>query len=175
MIREDWLQDGQERALIVRPDLGEAYLLFLDKGEYLVETREGGGQDVENGGSTTRNKDDSGSNMSKGALVVDPVAIDSDLSPAAAPDSITNLAQRDVTVDTHPCRLSERRATLSDGSTEITRIYKATDLSGLEIKTESESEGKNGGVRVVTQKLDIRLDVPQTLFDIPAGFKQKGR
>jgi hypothetical protein len=113
--------------------------------------------------------------VSTEALPVDPVTLENDASPGTDPDRLTTLALPDATVDSHPCRVSERRAILSDGTTEITRTYKATDLAGLPIRTESESEGKSGRVRVVTEKLDINVDVPQALFDIPVGFKRKAR
>src|SRR5215467_8595494 len=159
MIREDWVENGEQRALIVRPDVGEAYLLFPDRGEYFVETPE-----VEalpaNGSSASATPAGSGTRVSKQAgsgMLVDPIAIESDLSPAkTTANNITDLTLPDAKVDGHPCRVSERRAINSDGTTEIVRDYRATDLEGLSIKTESESEGKNGRVRVVTERQDIQ-------------------
>jgi len=43
------------------------------------------------------------------------------------------------------------------------------------IRTELESEGKNGSVRVVTEKRDIRIGVPPASFEIPAGFSRINR
>src|SRR5262249_2590777 len=94
MIREDWVEDGEQRALIIRPDVGEAYLLFPDKGEYFVEASEGS-ELAANGSPTTSPQADIGTKASKGPdsnLMVDPVAIESDMSPATATgESTTNL------------------------------------------------------------------------------------
>jgi hypothetical protein len=186
MIREDWVENGEQRALIVRPDLGEAYQLFPDRGEYLVETAGGEGLSAAGspatgspatGNPTSATQASSGTSVSeqgRSDLLVDPIAIESDLSPAATTaNNVTDLAQPDATVDGHPCRVTERRAIMADGTTEITRTFKATDLEGLSIKTESESEGKNGRVRVVTETRDIQRSVPQGAFDVPSGFKRR--
>jgi hypothetical protein len=190
MIREDWVENGEQRALIVRPDVGETYQLFPDRGEYLVETAGGGLSATGNpaagnpatgnpatGNPTSATQVSSGKSVSKqegSDVLVDPIAIESDLSPATTTaDNITDLALPDAKVDGHPCRVTERRAITSDGTTEIIRTYKATDLEGLSIKTESESEGKNGRVRVVTETRDIQRSVPQSAFDVPSGFRRK--
>jgi len=176
MIREDWVENGEQRALIVRPDVGEAFLLFPDRGEYFVETPEGEALPA-NGSSATPTPAGSGTKVSKQAgsgMLVDPIAIESDLSPVkTTANSIIDLTLPDAKVDGHPCRVSERRAINSDGTTEILRDYKATDLEGLSIKTESESEGRNGRVRVVTEKHDIQPGVSQEAFEVPSGLKRK--
>jgi hypothetical protein len=174
MIREDWVENGEQRALIIRPDVGESYLLFPDRGEYVVEKVEGDGRSASASATAQiqAENETGGSKQPDSRLFVDPIAIERDLSPPAT-TSNTNLTLPDAKVDGHSCRVSERRAIISDGTTEITRTYKASDLAGLPIRIESESEGKNGRVRVVTENRDIQLDVPPTLFDIPGGFKRR--
>jgi len=174
MIRQEWTENQEHRALIIRPDLGNAYVLFLDKGEFLVR-----GLGDEPGANSAPTMAQPPSQTAAAAdsepSLVDPVAIESDMSPASAPATLTNVALPDESVDHHPCKVAERRAVLSDGTTEVTRTYRATDLSGMIVRTESESVGKSGRLRVITERLDIQTEVPQTVFEIPAGFRRTSR
>jgi hypothetical protein len=104
--------------------------------------------------------------------MVDPIAIETDMS-TAAPATITDQALPDSTIDSHPCKASQQTAILPDGTTAVTRIYRATDLSGMTIRTESESTGNGKHLRVTTERLDIQTGVLQTVFDLPAGFRKK--
>jgi hypothetical protein len=176
MIREDWAEHGEKRALIVRPDLGESYLLFLDKGEYVVQALDRDTQFFGSGGSRSAHQGDAGSELPAGdssEAPLDPIAIESDLSPSALPGGISNIALPDATIDNHPCKAFERRAVLPSGTTEITRTYKAIDLSGMTIRIESESDGKGGHFRVITERRDIQIGVSPALFDIAAGLRRK--
>jgi hypothetical protein len=176
MIREDWVEQQEHRALIVRPDLGESYLLWLDRGECVVQGLDRSAQLATNNTSAPADKANAGleSTVAGGSTsAVDPVAIEGDVSAAAAPVSSNNLALPDASIDNHPCKVFERRLTLPDGATEVTRTFRATDLSGLAIRTESESNGTLGHLRVVTERREVQANVPQTVFDVPAAFRRK--
>jgi hypothetical protein len=176
MIREDWAEQGEKRALIIRPDLGESYLLFLDKGEYIASGLNRDAQFPAGDGATQIHRRDNGPEPPTGdstAPQVDPVAIESDMSPGAAAANVTDQPLPDASIDNHPCKVSERRVILPDGTTEITRTYKAKDLSGMTIRTESESDGKGRHLRVVTEWRDIQTAVLQAVFDLPTGFRKR--
>jgi hypothetical protein len=177
MIREDWAQQGERRALLIRPDLGETYLLFLDKGEYVARGLDGGAQSATGDSAAQSHQSDSGPDSSIGdgsSPLVDPIVIESDMSPAAAP-TIADQPLPDATIDNHPCKAYERRVILPDGATEVTRTYIATDLSGMPIRTESESDVSGKHLRVVTERRDVQTSAPHTVFDLPAGFRKRNR
>src|SRR5262249_38995313 len=144
MTREDWTEHGEKRALIVRPDLGESYLLFLDKGEFVAQPVDAGARLSGSTGSASPQQSDAGSDLQRGdrsGATLDPIRIENDLSLSAPPESVSNIALPNATIDNHPCKAFERRAIIPGGTTEITRTYKAIDLSGMTIRTESESDG----------------------------------
>src|SRR5262245_34210527 len=175
MTREDWTEHGEKRALIVRPDLGESYLLFLDKSEFVVQRLDAGAR-LSSAGSASPQQSDAGSDLQRGdrsEATLDPIRIENDLSLSAPPEGVSNIALPNATIDNHPCKAFERRAIIPGGTTEITRTYKATDLSGMTIRTESESDGNGGQLRVITERRDIQIGVSPALFDIPAGFSRK--
>jgi hypothetical protein len=177
MIREDWAERGEQRALIIRPDLGEAYLIFLDKGEFVTQSIDRDKVPTNDLMGSAHNGNagpDLPSALDSAAPAVDPAAIESEMSPAPTPANITSMALPDATVDNHPCRVSGQRATFPDGTAEVTKTYRATDLSALIIRTESESDGRSGRLRVVTEIRDIQTGVVQGVFDVPNGFRRKG-
>jgi len=172
--REDWAENGEQRALILRPDLGESYLLFLDKNEFVVRP-DGRSLLSLDTGSAPNHKQEAGPQLSsspESGGLVDPVRIETDLSPADLPQT-ADVDLPDAMIDSHPCKVHQRRVVLSDGTTEVTNTYRAVDLLGMVIRTESESDGKGGHLRIVTDKREIHIGLPQAAFDIPAGFTRR--
>ena len=76
-------------------------------------------------------------------------------------------------IDGHSCSVNERRAIFGDGHVEITRRFSATDLSGLLLRIESESEPAT--IKVLTERRDIRLDVTDDVFVVPTDFRKVER
>jgi hypothetical protein len=75
----------------------------------------------------------------------------------------------DQTLQEHPCQVVEERATFADGRVEVTRSRRARDLAGLPLLIEVESAS---GARLTIERRDIRLDVSNDDFAVPAGFRK---
>lgn len=172
--REEWTEQGQNRALIWRPDLGKGFLLDLDGRAYveieitashLPESRAGAGNphDV----STARNA--AGSDSGDSALQ----AIDRYFDDSQPPARIETRVLPQVVINGHACAVYEQRAIFPDGHAETTRRFRARDLSGLALRVESEAE--QGSAKVTTERRDVRLEVAPDAFIVPADFKRVER
>ncbi len=169
--REEWTQNGQNRALIWRPDIGKAFLLDLDARAYveidvtaapLPESRAGASNqhDV----SSTQNPADldvKDSNVQ---------AIDQYFSDTQPPERVETQALSPAVIDGHPCVVYQKRAIFRDGHTETTRRFRARDLSGLLLRVETEAEP--GRARVITERREVRIEVAPDTFIVPADFKR---
>ena len=58
----------------------------------------------------------------------------------------------------------------ANGLIETTRTFRATDLEGLAIRIETETEG--AGIKILTERREVKTDVTPDQFEIPAGFKR---
>jgi hypothetical protein len=169
--REEWTEQGRARALILRPDINKVFLLDLDKQVYTeLALSPGGGPPQEpdphgaNGPPSTAADGEPSARQG-----VSPGELERAFNDAPSPARITTRALPDQTIENHPCKVFEQRASFEDGRTEITRVFQATDFHDLAVRIESESEG---GPRVVTERRDLKASVSPGEFVVPAGFKR---
>jgi hypothetical protein len=161
--REEWTEQGQNRALIWRPDLGKSYLLDLDRQVY-VEIDLASADESLNADSHLQDR--ANVDSTNGLLQ----AVDRAVDDAPSPDRVETRILPAAEVAGHLCKAYEQRAAFPDGHTEITRTFRASDLGGLVLRIESESEPAS--VRVTTDRKDVSLDVAPDTFNVPANFKK---
>jgi hypothetical protein len=163
--REEWTEQGQNRALIWRPDLGKSYLLDLDRQAFIEIALAG-----ENSHDGSHSLDRASADSTNGLVQ----AVDRALDDAPSPDRVETRMLPIAEIGGHSCKVYEQRAIFPDGHIEITRTFRARDLGGLALRTESESQPAS--VRIITERkdvsLDVRLDVAPDAFTVPANFKK---
>jgi hypothetical protein len=163
--REEWTEQGHNRALIWRPDLGKCYLLDLD----LLVFIEIPLADTKASLPDHSRLQDRAASDSASALV----EIDRAVSDAPSPDRIDTRMLARADIGGHSCTVYEERATFPDGHTEITRTFRASDLGGLALRIESESsDSRASSVRVITERKDVSLEVAPDTFTVPLNFKK---
>jgi hypothetical protein len=167
--REEWTEEGKERALIWRPDIGKAFLLDLARRTYL-EIDIAAAQPSESRGET---REPHGPSNVKGGGRIGAAdstvqAIDQYFDDAQPPIRVETETLSPSVIDGHACVVSRRRAVFPDGHTETTTRFQATDLSGLLLRIESGTE--QGSARMITERRDVRSAVAPDAFDVPAGF-----
>lgn len=167
--REEWTENGQNRAVIWRPDIGKAFLLDIDGRAYveiditaarLPQSRVGAGNphDVSQNPADLDVKDSTVQ------------AIDQYFSETQPPTRIETQALSPVVIDGHACLVYRQRAIFPDGHAETTTRFRAGDLSGLLLRVESEAE--QGSAKVITERRDVRIEVAPDTFIVPADFKR---
>lgn len=161
--REEWTEQGQNRALVWRPDLGKSYLLDLDRQVYVEIDLAGANQSLPD----DSHSHDRASADSTNGLVQ---AVDRALDDAPSPDRVETRMLPISEIGGHLCKVYKQRATFPDGHTEITRTFRARDLGGLALRAESESEPAS--VRIITERKDVSLEVAPDAFTVPANFKK---
>ena len=169
--REEWTEEGQNRALIWRPDLGKSFLLDLD-GRAYVELEITAGHLPESPTGASNPRDVSSARNAAGPDVGDGIvqAIDHDFGDAQPPTRVETRVLAPAVIDGHLCAVYEQRAIFRDRQAETTRRFRARDLSGLVLRVESEAE--QGSARVITERRDVRIDVAPDTFNVPADFKK---
>src|SRR6266567_1251411 len=170
--REEWTEEGQNRALIWRPDLGKSFLLDLDGRAYMeVEITSGHLPESPKGASNPH--DVSSGRNAPGPDVGDSTvqAIDHDFGNAQPPARVETRVLAPAVIDGHSCAVDEQRAIFRDRHVETTRRFRARDLSGLILRIESEAD--QGSARVITERRDVRIDVAPDTFNVPADFKKQ--
>jgi hypothetical protein len=169
--REEWTQNGQNRALIWRPDIGKAFLLDLD-GRAYVEVAITAAPLPESRAGASNSHDVSSAQNPVDLDVKDSTAqsIDQYFSDTQPPTRVETRVLSQVVIDGHPCAVYEQRAIFPDGHTETTRRFRARDLSGLALRVESEAE--QGSPKVITERRDVRIEVAPDTFIVPADFKK---
>jgi len=169
--REEWTEQGQNRALIWRPDLGKSFLLDLDGRAYvevdityrhLPASRAG----PSNPHDVSSAQNAAGPDVEDGAAQ----AIDQYFDDKQPPSRVETRVLPQVVIDGHPCEVYEQRAIFPDGHAETTRRFLARDLSGLALRVESEAE--QGSAKVTTERRDVRVEVAPDTFIVPADFKK---
>ncbi len=162
MRREEWNEQGRARALISRPDMGKAFLLDLDKKIY-VEMDSSRQSEINSSNESTARDDESG---------VRPDALERAFDDAPLPSRVEARALADQTIENQPCKVFEQRAIFDDGHTEVSKVFCARDLNNLAIRIEMQSEG---GVKVITERRDVKTEVAPDQFVVPSGFKKVDR
>ena len=166
--RQEWMENGERRALIWRPDLGKSFCLSLDRALY-TESQLDSGSNGESTGSPSAQGSDNG------PLTERAQALDQALPGPEDADSIEVEAKPDVTASGFSCRVTEQRMKFADGHVEVTKTYRAVRFGGLAVRVENEGPGQHGTVRVVTELRNITLDVVDREFDVPEHFRRVER
>lgn len=171
MRREEWTEGNEHRALIWRPDLGKSFLLDLDRRQYVEQEITGRHQGGSDSGTSMINPlsiPKKGSNLN--GATSDIQGIDHYFDETQSPASLEIRMLPSVAIDNHLCKVYEQQTIFVDGHIEITRRFRAEDLAGLCLRIECESVG--GGVRVTTERRDVRIDVTIDKFVVPPDFKR---
>ena len=169
--REEWSENGRNRALIWRPDIGKAYLLDLDRRAY-IETDIGAGSAPESQVATGNPRGASAAGQRREPYAADSIvqATEQYFSDAEPPSRVETQTLSSVSIDGHRCEVSQQTAIFSDGHKEITRTFRAVDLSGLFLRVECESQ--DGRIRVITERRGVQIGVAPGTFSVPQDFKR---
>ena len=168
--REQWTEAGGARAVILRPDLGKGYLLDLNDRLYVEFdfAASPAASPPTDGARETAAR----ASESEAPAAINVGEVDRALSDAPAPVQDETRVLADQTLQDHTCQVIEERATFADGRVEVTRSHRARDLAGLPLLIEVESAS---GARLTIERRDIRLDVANDDFAVPAGFRKVDR
>lgn len=157
MRREDWIEAGERRALIFRPDLNRNFLLSLDRRLY-VETILAPEENPTSDNQQSATHENAAKEIDRAF-------------GSASPDKTETLSLADETIDGHPCRVIEKRATFAGGQTEVSRIFLARDLAWLAVRIETESSSR---IRIITERRHVQ-QASANEFTVPADFKRVER
>ena len=169
--REEWTENGQNRALIWRPDIGKAFLLDIDRRTY-VEIDVGSGSSSELKTESGNPRGVSATRRLAELAAADSVvqATDKYFSDKQPPARVETQTLASVSIDGHRCEVSQQTTVFADGHIETIKSFRAIDLSGLLLRVES--EGKGGQTRVITERRDVQLAVAPGTFTVPSDFKR---
>lgn len=171
MRREEWNEQGRNRALICGLNLENAVLLDLDAQTYVeVENTNDAAEDAptnRNGGLQKHRSETAA--LEGGTLQ----AIDQTFDEVQSPDRIETRMLASEVIDGYRCSVYEQRLIFPDGHTEVTKSWRADDLSGLALRIENTSEP--GGTKVITERRDVRTDIPADAFVVPPNYKKAPR
>lgn len=165
--REEWTESGHRRALIWRPDLGKSFVLDLD-GHVYIEVEIADSHTTERPSNIPNAPSSAGNAAANSERSIQ--TIDRYFDDRPPPSRVETRVLPQVVIDGHPCEVFEQRAIFADGHIEITRRFRARDLSGLALRVESESE--HGTARVITERRDVRIDVAPDAFIVPPDFNR---
>jgi hypothetical protein len=173
MRREEWTEKGERLALITRFDAGKSFLLNLGKQTYsetdfawkaTEKSKPSSANEVQNSDDAEKQRSDVREQTSAMGFVEDRFAEE--------PTSLENRALPDEYIANQLCKVVEKRASFADGRTEVTRTFRAENLSGLALKTESETFSPTQRVKVVTEWREIKLEASPDHFVVPTNFKK---
>jgi hypothetical protein len=169
--REEWTEQGQNRALIWRPDLGKSFLLDLDGRAYVeIDITDGHLPESRAGASNPHDVSSAQNPVDLDVKDRTVQAIDQYFDDRQPPTRVETRVLPQVVINGHPCAVYEQRAIFPDGHAETTRRFRARDLSGLALRVESEAG--QGWPRVITERRDVRIEVAPDTFIVPADFKR---
>jgi hypothetical protein len=148
MRRDEWVEDGRRLAALVRPDLGKAFLIDLDRNFY-VETpiapsppdeSELNGDEIEQ------------------------------LFQGSTPEATVERTHSGTEiVEGRSCDVTRSRIESESGGVSEGTVWEASELGGLVIR--SEVRGPFGDL-VVTELRDILVPADRSLFELPPGAKR---
>lgn len=179
--REEWIEQGESRALILRPDLGKSYLLSLDRRLYVemdlgTSPAGGGFSGAVAASSNPQTAGDAEGDSTARPAPLDPDAtvraIDGAIGRGAFPVEVKTLALPDQVINDYACKVIEQRASFEGGHTEVTRTFRSEQLNGLALRTERETEQPAKGAKLITERRDIQTEVSPDLFIVPKDFKR---
>jgi hypothetical protein len=178
--REDWTEGSLKRALICRPDLGKSFLLDLDRrlfAEIALGSQPGrvdAGIPAPASATKQLSPDDIGTSDSgsRDQRAIDPESLDLSFNEADDSSSVVQRTTGDEVVAGYRCRVEERRVVYSNGRSETTRWFRATELDGLALRIESETQSESRHVRVTTERTEISTDVSPDIFSVPSDFRK---
>ena len=161
MLREEWTETGEKRALIWRPDMGKIFLLSLDRRLY-----------VESDLIPELSETDSrvNTNGSDALSPIDAESIERAFDDHHAPMSVETRTLSDQKIEGQTCSVVEVLARFADGHSEMTRTFRSRDLKGLAIRIENESDATS--VKILTERRDIKTEVSPDEFTVPSDFKK---
>jgi hypothetical protein len=176
-LRQEWLEGGKPRAIIWRPDLGKVFLLAIDRRVYTEQELSPGS--APEAAARPRGGGEAGRDSAalSGPPMIEPDAIDRVFKEAAPPDSVETRALPDQVIDGFNCAVFERRSRFADGRVELTRWFRARELSGLALRIETETVEAGAAVprlRVVTERRNVQTELPPDGFRVPPDFKKVG-
>ena len=176
--REEWIEQGESRALIWRPDLGKTHLLDIE-GRCYVESDITPDDALKVGSESTASQNPlpevepagrSSASVSRDSIAAE--TVDRAFDHAPSPVRVENRRLADQTIDGHPCAVFERRENFAGNHTEVTTTFRARDLNGLAIRIETGLGGGTKGTKLITRWRDIRVDVPADVFSVPPEFRR---
>jgi len=170
--REEWTEGGHRKALILRTADGKGFLLDLDARTYVELDIDAGGLKIEQTSATGSHPSDPTPDNS-GAQDTSALGIDHYFEDTQPPTNRESLSLPSTTIDGHRCTVFEVRVTYPDGHVEITRMFRAADLSGLLIRVESENDRSKG--KILTERRNVSLEINGDDFTVPADFKKDER
>jgi hypothetical protein len=174
--REEWIEQGESRAVIWRADLGKSYLLDLDRRLYVEsEIRPDSSLRPESESTNSERAAAPAKSVRNSALSPDGVrveAVERAVGTEPLPVRVESRSLSDRTIDGHPCAVIERRETFAGDHVEVTTCFRARDLRGLAIRVEMGPAAGTSGAKLVTKWRDILFDVPADAFVVPSDFRK---
>ncbi len=173
MRREEWTEKGERLALITRFDSGKSFLLKLSQQTYIEtdlalnvteKSKPTSVKGIQNSDDAEKPSPATGHQISAMDFVEDRFAEE--------PTSLETFALPDVYLASQLCKVVEKRAIFADGRTEVTKIFRAENLSRLAIRTERETSLSTQRLKVVTEWRDIKPDAAPDDFVVPVNFKK---
>ena len=168
--RDEWTENGRQRALIWRPDIGKAFMLDLDARSF-VEVDIGPARRTEPRSGPAGQHDVSSKNIEQQQVEDNAIqAIDQYFSEKQLPTRVETQQLSPAMIEGYQCVVEQQKAFFPDGHAETTKRFQARDLSGLLLRVESEAD--QGRTRVITERRDIRIGVAPDTFTVPSDFKK---
>jgi hypothetical protein len=166
--REEWTENGKRRIAILRFDIGKSYLLDPEHRLYIeTDLNQNLPQDKKSSDAelaTAAEKEDTSSSSTATEWLTDEFREE--------PTNVETKTLPDETIAGERCKVTESRARFADGRMEITKVFRAMQLGGLMIKTETESIAENHKVKIITERRDLKFEISVDEFTIPADFKK---
>jgi hypothetical protein len=178
--REEWIEQGEPRAVIWRADLGKSYLLDLDRRLYVesdirpdAALRPESESTSSEGTAAPTESEAPSSALIRGGVRAE--AVERAVGSAPLPVRVESRPLSDRTIDGHPCAVLESREIFTGGHVEVTTCFRARDLGGLAIRVEIGPVTGTNGAKLITKWRDILLDVPADTFAVPSDFRKVDR